>query len=218
MSCGGNPYTFHEAAWQDFQSGSTTCRASTDYMNINTKSTQCGGAKPKRSTKDKKTKDKKTKGTKSTKSTKTLKGKSKKGGDYQLNMDNLSSYNDHQFDPSMSKYGSVMSGGAESEGATFSHSRFFDTNAILDDYIADSGFGVETAYGKSEPLDAGVGMLAPFNANKASSPLTMTQTGGAKPKKKTVKKPTIMNHIKGVISKIKNPFAVKSKTVKSKTV
>ena len=153
-----------------------------------------------------------------TKGTKTPKGKSKKGGDYQLNIDNLSSYNDHENNLDMSKYGNVMSGGAESEGATFSHSRFFNTDAILDDYLADSGFGVETAYGKSDPLDAGVGMLAPFNVNKASSPLTMTQTGGAKTPKKMVKKPTIMNHIKGVFSKIKNPFGVKSKTDKSKTV
>ena len=38
--------------------------------------------------------------------------------------------------------------------------------------------GVETAYGKSVPLDAGVGNLAPFNTSRASAPLSMIQTGG----------------------------------------
>ena len=249
MSCSGNPYTLHEAPWQDFQSGSTTCRASTDYMNINTK----GGYYKKKSTKkggdnqlamdklanynndivESMSNEETVEGYISKGGAKKTKRSIKKGGDYQLSMDKLANYNndivesmsnEEMVEGYMSKGGakktkrSIKKGGAESEGATFTHMRYFDTNAILDDYSDNSGFGVKTAYGPSEPLDAGVGLLAPFNSNKAASPLSMTQTGGAKAKKvKKTKKPSIMNHIKSVINKIKSPFKSKPKTTKPKT-
>ena len=72
----------------------------------------------------------------------------------------------------------LQSGGDTNWGATGMPQRFYDANDEGINYGLDSGMGVDTAYGKSVPLDAGVGNLAPFNTSKASAPLSMTQTGG----------------------------------------
>ena len=69
-------------------------------------------------------------------------------------------------------------GGVESMGATGMPARFYDANANSMNYGRNSGMGVSTAYGASDPLDAGVGNLAPFNVSNASAPLSMQQTGG----------------------------------------
>ena len=70
-------------------------------------------------------------------------------------------------------------GGVESMGATGMPARFYDANADSMNYGNHSGMGVQTAYGRSEPLGAGVGNLAPFNVSNASAPLSMQQTGGS---------------------------------------
>jgi hypothetical protein len=69
-------------------------------------------------------------------------------------------------------------GGVESMGATGMPSRFYDANADSIDYGRNSGMDVATAYGSSQPLDAGVGNLAPFNVSNGSASLSMEQTGG----------------------------------------
>jgi len=56
--------------------------------------------------------------------------------------------------------------------------RFYDANDESMNYGMGTGMGIETAYGKSDPLDVGVGNLAPYNTSKASAPLSMMQTGG----------------------------------------
>ena len=71
-----------------------------------------------------------------------------------------------------------QSGGDTNWGATGMPQRFYDVNDESMNYGLDSGMGVQTAYGKSVPLDAGVGNLAPFNTSRASAPLSMMQTGG----------------------------------------
>jgi len=70
-------------------------------------------------------------------------------------------------------------GGVESMGATGMPARFYDANVDSMNYGNHSGMGVQTAYGRSEPLGAGVGNLAPFNVSNASAPLSMQQTGGS---------------------------------------
>ena len=80
-------------------------------------------------------------------------------------------------------------GGQESSGATFMTSNFFDPNAPMSDASADSGKGVETAYGRNEPLDVGTGMLAPYTTSTSptANHSSGEQTGGKKsPKKKRV--------------------------------
>lgn len=66
----------------------------------------------------------------------------------------------------------------------------FYSPELLDGYRADSGMGVPTAYGPSDPLNAGVGELAPFNVSRSAAQLTMQQTGGKKKKKTATKKKT----------------------------
>ena len=72
----------------------------------------------------------------------------------------------------------LQSGGDTNWGATGMPQRFYNANDESMNYGLDSGMGVQTAYGKSVPLDAGVGNLAPFNTSRASAPLSMMQTGG----------------------------------------
>tara|TARA_A100001015_G_scaffold320747_2_gene448308 strand:+ start:1169 stop:2326 length:1158 start_codon:yes stop_codon:yes gene_type:complete len=87
-----------------------------------------------------------------------------------------------------------MKGGEESWGATGMPTQFYNPKKPLVGYPANSGFGVPTAYGPSNPKDVGVGLLAPFTASKSPTAnlATMTKTGGAKKKqtKKQIKKPT----------------------------
>ena len=78
-------------------------------------------------------------------------------------------------------------GGQESAGATPMTPNFFDPNALMSDAPADSGKGVETAYGKNDPLDVGTGMLAPYTTSTSptANHSSGEQTGGKKsPKKK----------------------------------
>jgi hypothetical protein len=85
-----------------------------------------------------------------------------------------------------SKKSMKKKGGAETEGATGMPSQFYN-NGTVDDYPANSGNGVNSAYGLIEPKDAGVGNLAPFNVSKNSAPLTMMKTGGKKKVSKSKK-------------------------------
>ena len=78
-------------------------------------------------------------------------------------------------------------GGDTNWGATSLPQDFYNPQ-VLHGYSADSGVGVPTAYGPSDPLDAGVGHLAPFNVADNAPQLTMQQTGGKK--KKATKKKT----------------------------
>ena len=101
----------------------------------------------------------------------------------------------------------MMNGGEQSWGATGMPAQFYNAKKPLMSYPINSGFGVQTAYGKSLPLDVGTGSLAPFTASKSKTAnmATMNKTGGAnkklhnkkpttkpqkgkKPKKKTTKK------------------------------
>jgi hypothetical protein len=82
-------------------------------------------------------------------------------------------------------------GGQESSGATPMTLNFFDANAPMNDASADSGKSVETAYGKSNPLDVGTGMLAPYTTSTSptANHSSGQQTGGKKaPKKKSAPK------------------------------
>ena len=78
-------------------------------------------------------------------------------------------------------------GGDTNWGATGLPQDFYSPE-LLDGYRADSGMGVPTAYGPSDPLNAGVGNLAPFKVARGAAQLTMQQTGGKKKKKKTTTK------------------------------
>ena len=194
-----NPYTFREAEWVDFQSGCSTCKGSTDYQNINTRGCQAGGAKKK-----------------SVRKTKKVRGGDVTGFDDKWNelhiLEETKMSGGAKKSNKKVKKVKKMRGGVETEGATPYPLAYYDTNSKVDDYAADSGFGVETAYGVSDPLDAGVGMLAPFNANKNASPLTGTQTGGARKVKKT---PSILNKIKSLFKIGKKPTKAKSTKPKS---
>lgn len=74
-------------------------------------------------------------------------------------------------------------GGNQTEGATGLPSQFYSGKEVTG-YPANSGNGVESAYGPIDPRDAGVGMLAPYNTSKKSSGNTMMKTGGKKSKSK----------------------------------
>jgi hypothetical protein len=227
-----NPYTFREAEWVDFQSGCSTCKGSTDYQNINTRGCQAGGAKKKSVRKNKKVRggdvtgfndkwnelhtleETKMSGGAKKSNKKVKKVKEIRGGvENELNIleETIMSGGAKKSNKKVKKV-KKMRGGVETEGATPYPLAYYDTNSKVDDYAADSGFGVETAYGVSDPLDAGVGMLAPFNANKNASPLTGTQTGGARKVKKT---PSIINKIKSLFKIGKKPTKAKSTKPKS---
>ena len=77
-------------------------------------------------------------------------------------------------------------GGQESSGATPMTSNFFDATAPMSDASADSGKGVETAYGRGDPLDVGTGMLAPYTTSTSptANHSSGQQTGGKKAPKK----------------------------------
>ena len=77
-------------------------------------------------------------------------------------------------------------GGAETEGATGLPIQFYN-NGQVDNYPSNSGNGVNSAYGRIVPKDAGVGNLAPFNVSKNSAPLTMMKTGGKRKVSKSKK-------------------------------
>ena len=84
----------------------------------------------------------------------------------------------------------VMKGGDSNMGQTGFPGKYFGNDVPMN---SSSGFGVKTAYGISEPLDVGMGNLAPFNTAKKGPKLTGLQTGGrrkykSKSKKRTKKK------------------------------
>ena len=86
----------------------------------------------------------------------------------------------------------MMKGGEESWGATGMPAQFYNAKKPLMSYPPNSGFGVQTAYGASLPLDVGTGLLAPFTASKSKTAnmATMNKTGGAKKKSPTKKQTT----------------------------
>ena len=96
--------------------------------------------------------------------------------------------------PTAKKPKRKMHGGQESSGATPMDQRFYDVNAAIVNYPANSGNGVMSAYGPISVGNVGVGMLAPYTASKCSSAnlASSMQTGGAKDKKKAAEKKKMM--------------------------
>ena len=86
-----------------------------------------------------------------------------------------------------------MRGGQETEGATGLPLRFYNPTGKIDNFPANSGEGIMSAYGPIKLGDVGTGMLAPYTASTSSTanPNTMMKTGGAKKSKgkKLPKKP-----------------------------
>jgi len=78
----------------------------------------------------------------------------------------------------------MMNGGMETSGATPMNQRFYDVNANLDNYPANSGNGIMSAYGQIVSGDIGSGMLAPYTASTCSmaNHNTDMKTGGSKTK------------------------------------
>jgi outer membrane biosynthesis protein TonB len=108
-------------------------------------------------------------------------------------------------------------GGQESSGATPMNMRFFNPNAHLDNMSANSGMGVNSAYGPIDPKDVGVGMLAPYttSTSKTANHSSGQQTGGRK-KSKGKKGKSMMNKIMKKMSNIKKSILPGSKKKKSK--
>jgi hypothetical protein len=114
-------------------------------------------------------------------------------------------------------------GGQESSGATPMDMRFFNTNASLLNSSANSGMGVNSAYGSIDPKDVGVGMLAPYTTStcKTANHSSGQQTGGKKSKakkskvKKTKKEKSMMNKIMKKMSNIKKSILPGDKKKKS---
>ena len=59
-------------------------------------------------------------------------------------------------------------------------SSYFNASAPVASYGSDSGKGMMTAYGPTDPKDIGQGLLAPYNANPAGNQASMMKTGGKK--------------------------------------
>ena len=90
----------------------------------------------------------------------------------------------------------VMKGGDSNMGQTGFPGKYFGNDVPMN---SSNGFGVKTAYGISEPLDVGMGNLAPFNTAKKGPKLTGLQTGG---KRKYRKRRTKKKNLKGGFRKI----------------
>ncbi len=110
----------------------------------------------------------------------------------------------------------VMKGGKETEGATGLPQQFYNPNKPLMAYPPNSGSGVKTAYGPSNPLDVGVGMLAPFTASKSptANKASMNQTGGNKKPQNKMKKVSPKKNKKPIEKKGKK-MPLKKKTKKT---
>ena len=113
-------------------------------------------------------------------------------------------------------------GGQESSGATPMDMRFFDTKANLLSSSADSGMGVNSAYGSIDPKDIGSGMLAPYttSTSKTANHSSGQQTGGKKSKgkvkkTKSKKEKSILNKIMKKMSNIKKSILPGDKKKKS---
>ena len=91
-----------------------------------------------------------------------------------------------------------MKGGEESWGATGMPMQYYDPNAKLVGYPINSGNNAKTAYGSQEPLNAGIGMLAPNTVSKSltANVATNMKTGGLK---KSIQKKKIKQSGKGLI-------------------
>lgn len=107
----------------------------------------------------------------------------------------------------------MMKGGEESWGATGMPSQFYNPKKPLVGYPSNSGSGVPTAYGPSNPKDVGTGLLAPFTASKSPTAniATMNKTGGAKKKRKTVPKRSMKKVTKKDTKGTKLPMKKKAK-------
>ena len=113
-------------------------------------------------------------------------------------------------------------GGQESSGATPMDMRFFDTKANLLSSSADSGMGVNSAYGSIDPKDIGSGMLAPYttSTSKTANHSSGQQTGGKKSKgkvkkTKSKKEKSVLNKIMKKMSNIKKSILPSDKKKKS---
>jgi hypothetical protein len=113
-------------------------------------------------------------------------------------------------------------GGQESSGATPMDMRFFDTKANLLSSSADSGMGVNSAYGIIDPKDIGSGMLAPYttSTSKTANYSSGQQTGGKKSKgkvkkTKSKKEKSVLNKIMKKMSNIKKSILPGDKKKKS---
>ncbi len=112
----------------------------------------------------------------------------------------------------------MMKGGEESWGATGMPSQFFNPKKPLVGYPVDSGSGVPTAYGPSNPKDVGTGLLAPFTASKSPTAnlATMNKTGGAKKKmKKTTTAKKMLKSKKDKKDKKGTKLSMKNKSKKN---
>ena len=162
--------------WKQFQSGCGMCKKSTDYYSI-------GGSQLEKinnmffkknlginyATSGGKKVNQKKSSTKSKKSSKSgvTKTRGKDGKMY---------YFKHGKRVSKS-----MVGGDTNWGQTGFPLRYYGSNTRV---TPASGLGVESAYGKIDPKDVGVGNLAPFNTAKLGPRATNQQTGGKKSKSK----------------------------------
>jgi len=110
-------------------------------------------------------------------------------------------------------------GGQESSGATYMDMRFFNPNANLVSASANSGKGASSAYGSIDPLDVGVGMLAPYTTSSSSTAnhASNQQTGGKKAKK-SVKKSGKKSSKKSVKKSVKKSGKKSSKKSVKKSV
>jgi len=83
---------------------------------------------------------------------------------------------------SKKKLNKKQKGGMETNGATPMNQRFYDVNATLDNYAANSGNGIMSAYGPIESGNVGTGMLAPYTSSTCltANHNTGMKTGGSK--------------------------------------
>ena len=83
---------------------------------------------------------------------------------------------------SKNKLNKKQKGGMETNGATPMNQRFYDVNATLDNYAANSGNGIMSAYGPIESGNVGTGMLAPYTSSTCltANHNTGMKTGGSK--------------------------------------
>ena len=158
------------SGWTNFQSGCGICKKSTDYYSLGGSSEEqlndmffkknlglnyatTGGKK--RRTKSKSRKSEK-------KSSKSRKSSSKKSSSRKT---------------SRKTSKKKTRGGGTNWGQTGFPLRYFGSDVRV---APHSGVGVQSAYGKIEPRDVGVGNLAPFNTAKLGPRATNQQTGGKK--------------------------------------
>ena len=111
-----------------------------------------------------------------------------------------------------------MRGGEETLGATGMPKEFYSATAKMTGYPANSGVNAKTAYGPQNPLNVGVGMLAPNTTSTSSiaNPATNMKTGGASKKKDEKKKKVVKKKVMKKDDKKKDDK--KKKIVKKKVM